>query len=931
MSNRTSRLEFLLSLVDRVSSPLARITQRFESLQQHAMGGITKIGAGLAGLAGTGAAVANGIQPARDVAASLGEVQSLGVASDELKKLENQALLSSAKYGTAAAEFIGASYDIQSAISGLKPGQLGVVTASMDALAIATKADVADMTSLMGGMYGIFQNSADKMGVGKFSQQVAAFTAKSVQMFKTTGKGMEDAFRSVGSLAQANGIAMANQFAVMGTLQATMPGAEAGTKYKAFLAGVLNAQDKLKMKFTDTKGAMLPMVDILEKIKAKYGDLDATDISKLSKGFGSQEAVMVITGLIDKTDQLRKSIASVSSADFGLVEKMALSIADPFAKAETGIESVTAKLGLLFLPQINGVMDNIATLTQRMMSWIDINPELSKTLTKVGFGMLAVIASIATLALIAGVAQLAMAGVGLAFSALLAPAAFLVAGVATLAFMWGELSKRSSSADGLIAGVKYLAGVAWKQMAAFLETIGDGFRSVLTPLLDLIPASNNLLRSLFSLGNALDGPTSNARFYGKIFGKVLAYLAIGVIALKVVTISAMLASKAWAVSLYALAIAKRVVAFAGIAWNAVMGISRALLLATLIQVRLLRISTLALATAQKAAAFSSFLLNSALAAGRLLQVIANTIRLTAVTWGLIAAQKATALSSLLFNKSMAAARLAMLGLAAGAGILKAGLLLALSPVGLLVGAVIGLVAAGVWLYKNWESVKATFSDMSWSEILNKALSFIVTPIGKFNGLLKLLQSIWGSVTEGLSNTSWGKPILEVIDKISGAIRKALGPLKELKSFANDKIEGAVNGVSNFASSVTTEVTGFFGWSDDSPKLGSPRARGGDVRSGYMHRVNEHMPELLSISGQTFLMMGDYDGKVQPLHEKSSGNLLSVARKESHLRESMMMQKQQSKAPSTRPARSLSVTELHVHTQAQDIDPQTLLAAMNQAF
>lgn len=928
MSTRTSRLEFLLSLSDKISSPLSRITQRFENLQKHAMGAVTKIGAGLAGLAGAGMAVANGIQPARDVAASLGEVQSLGVAADELTKLGNRALLTSAKYGTAASQFVGASYDIQSAIAGLKPGQLGVVTESMDALAVATKADVAGMTSLMGGLYGIFQKSADAMGVDKFSQQVAAFTAKSVQMFKTTGKGMEDAFRSVGSLAQANGIAMANQFAVLGTLQATMPGAEAGTKYKAFLAGVLNAQDKLKMKFTDSKGAMLPMVDILEKIKAKYGDLDASDISKLSKGFGSQEAVMVITGLIDKTDQLRQSITDVGNADFGLVEKMALAIADPFAKAGAGIESVTAKLGLLFLPQINAVMDTIAGLTQKIMRWIDANPELSKTLTKVGFGVLSVVAGIATLAIIAGVAQLAMAGIGLAFSALFAPVAFLVAGVATLAFMWGELSKRSGSADGLIDAVKFLAGVAWKQLAAFVGEIGYGFRSIVSPLLELIPAGNSLSSMLSGLGESLSGPTDKAQQYGRVFGKVLAYLVGGVIALKTVMIAAAIVSRAWAVGLFALAVVKKTVAIAGVVWNAVMVVTRALVLATLIQVNLLRGSTVALAIAQRGAA----------------------------------------VASLLFGKALAAGRAIMLGMAAAGGILKAGLLLALSPIGLVVGAVVGLIAAGVWLYKNWETVKATlsesawgrvllgvvdsvsqsvkwllekwealtaaFSNVSWSGVLSDAMNLLFNPFDKFKGVVEAIGKIWEGAKKLLSETSWGQPVIDFIERISNAIDKVLGPLRELKEYAGSKINGAVESVSNITSSVTSTVSGFFSWGDDeSPKLGTAKARGGDVRAGYMHRVNEYMPELLSISGQTFLMMGAMDGKVRPLPEaKQSGNLLNVKRHDSRMTE-VLKQTAQGGQTSTRnrPTRSLSVNELHVHTQAQDLDGQALIAALNQAM
>ena len=57
-------------------------------------------------------------------------------------------------------------------------------------------------------------------------------------MFKTTGQQMSDAFTAVGANATSAGIGLSEQMAILGQLQATMSGGEAGTKYKAFLSGV---------------------------------------------------------------------------------------------------------------------------------------------------------------------------------------------------------------------------------------------------------------------------------------------------------------------------------------------------------------------------------------------------------------------------------------------------------------------------------------------------------------------------------------------------------------------------------------------------------------------------------------------------------------------------------------------------------------------
>lgn len=223
---------------------------------------------GGAGLWATGVAIQNALMPAIEMDRKLGEVKSLGVTDEALKQLQQTALEFASDYGKSATEFVGASYDIQSAIAGLTGEELSQFTKASGVLAAATKADTATITSYMGTMYGIFKNQAEEMGKAAWVEDVAGMTASAVQMFKTTGMEMSSAFTSVGANATAAGIAMSEQMAILGTLQSTMSGSEAGTKYKAFLAGVGGAQDKLNLSFVDAQGKMLPMLDILENFKA---------------------------------------------------------------------------------------------------------------------------------------------------------------------------------------------------------------------------------------------------------------------------------------------------------------------------------------------------------------------------------------------------------------------------------------------------------------------------------------------------------------------------------------------------------------------------------------------------------------------------------------------------------------------------------------
>src|SRR5690606_77945 len=60
-----------------------------------------------------------------------------------------------------------------------------------------------------------------------------------------------------------------------------------------------------------------------------------------------------------------------------------------------------------------------------------------------------------------------------------------------------------------------------------------------------------------------------------------------------------------------------------------------------------------------------------------------------------------------------------------------------------------------------------------------------------------------------------------------------------------------------------------GWLDSLISFGSGilgRANGGPVSAGSIYRVNERGPELLTVGGNDYLMMGKQSGRVTPNHE-----------------------------------------------------------------
>ena len=48
------------------------------------------------------------------------------------------------------------------------------------------------------------------------------------------------------------------------------------------------------------------------------------------------------------------------------------------------------------------------------------------------------------------------------------------------------------------------------------------------------------------------------------------------------------------------------------------------------------------------------------------------------------------------------------------------------------------------------------------------------------------------------------------------------------------------------------------------------ATGGNAKAGMFYEVNEKGPEMLSIAGKNFLMMGKNSGKITPNHSISGG-------------------------------------------------------------
>lgn len=456
------KLMMQVALVDQVTKPLAGINAQMDKVTKSGRQGWSNMAMGATTVAGGVMAIQGALGPAIEMDRALAEVASLDVQKEVLGALGREALKLSIQYGESATEIVRSSYDIQSAIAGLEGNELPAFTRASTTLAKATKADTATITNYMGTMYGIFEQQAKQMGKANWVEDVAGKTALAVQLFKTTGQGMADAFGAIGANATAAGISMDEQFAVLGQLQATMSGGEAGTKFKAFLAGVGGAQKALGLQFTDAAGNMLPVLTILDKLKAKYGEtMSVAEGDELKKAFGSDEAVAMIKLLMTNTKGLATNINALANTHgMGKAEQMAAAMTDQWERVTQAWFAIRAAAFGVVLPAINAVVGVFADGATTVLRWTHLFPNLTKVISYALLAIVGLSMVTGTWMLVAGVAKLATLGLGIAWSVIMAPLNLLKAGlVAFRAIMLAvNIAMYANPVGLIIAGIVLLIG-----------------------------------------------------------------------------------------------------------------------------------------------------------------------------------------------------------------------------------------------------------------------------------------------------------------------------------------------------------------------------------------------------------------------------------------------------------------------------------------
>ena len=504
-------LEYIISLTDQLSAPLKGVMKSIDDLGKRGADAMKNIGIGVAGIVGAGVALKSALDPAIEFSRAINEVKAAGIGASGLEKVEQFALDFSSSFGIASNEVVNSVNEIARAIDGLTDDELISFSKGSNILAKATGSSVQEMGSYLSTMYGIFQQEADRMGKSKWVEMMAGQATLTANMFKSSGESLSQAFTNLMSTGQSKGVELAEQFAVLGNLQSVMPGGMSGTKYAAFLNGVGKASKKLGLDFLDANNRMLPITDILAKIKKSYGDtIDEVEAQQLAKAFGTNDAVQVINYLLPKIDSLKdniKEIGGVNNLDDAV--RVSKITTDSWMRFSAILQNIKIAIGVEILKKIEPLFNRMADLGQEFVAWLKTYKNIARWIGYAVGALIGFTGLTAALTLMSGI----ISAIGVAFSFLASPIMLVTAAIVGLGiFIYKFRDEFMQFISGFIQGFK-AAGVS-------LDPLFNAF-SLVWGALQKIGATIGRIIGLF-------GGASDSAYSFQQFGIDLGY-ALGVV------------------------------------------------------------------------------------------------------------------------------------------------------------------------------------------------------------------------------------------------------------------------------------------------------------------------------------------------------------------------------------------------------------------
>ena len=454
-TQNATRVETAMNSLDAsVAVASERMSRNMDAVQK----GTMMIGAGLAMMAVPAALVASTVATQK----ALAEMSSLGKM--DLRTLEDAAeSFSNTWAGSTKAQFITAAYDVKSALANLSDEAVGTFSAMAALTGKATKATTQEMVETFTTAYGIFKPMMKDFSDVEWAKVFSGALAQTVAAFKTTGPQMAEAIKNVGATASASLIPLEEQMAILGQLQTTMPGSEAGTLYKAFIMKVAEAGDELKLSFIDSSGRIKGILPILEELKGKFPDLSqAAAQVQIKKAFGSDEAVKFVLQMSQGMDALKGNIDGIAGAmktgtavTLEMAKAMNMDIGSQLTLVKQQLFNLFEILGRTLLPVVIPLIQGVQRLIVFFQKLSRAVPFLTGTVLTLSLALGTVLVIIGAVVAAAGTIGLMLPAIEAGFAAI--GTTLAAVGGAVAAWFWPV----TLAIGGMIASV-YLLKRAWE-------------------------------------------------------------------------------------------------------------------------------------------------------------------------------------------------------------------------------------------------------------------------------------------------------------------------------------------------------------------------------------------------------------------------------------------------------------------------------------
>ncbi|WP_036773625.1 phage tail tape measure protein [Photorhabdus australis] len=405
------QLEFTLSLIDKITQPLASAKAAVSGFAQTSQDAFGKIAVGGAGLAASFWSIKGFLDPAIEMDEALKSASLQGIDSTVMAKVAKDAMTFSSQYGKSSIEFVQSAAEISQAINGLSQSDLPGMTQIANTTAAALKSSAEDASGYMGKMFAQFSSHAKAVGHLQFAEELAG---KAVIMSKTFGTSMTDiADLMEGARAAGTqfGVGIDEQLAVLGELQRSLGGESSGA-YESFITNAEASGKKLGLSFVNVSGQLLSMPDMLEKLQTKYGKSIEGNLkaqAEIEEAFG--DSAVVVKQLYGNVDVLRKNMTALGANDgMKRVQEMAGQMANPWERLHAIWENIRIAIGTTLLPVIKPLVNKMANTSQLLVRWLKLFPNIACWVGYITLGILSFAAAGAVANIVMGVSKFIWVG-----------------------------------------------------------------------------------------------------------------------------------------------------------------------------------------------------------------------------------------------------------------------------------------------------------------------------------------------------------------------------------------------------------------------------------------------------------------------------------------------------------------------------------------